>query len=90
MDRTMMIARRAYRKFLLEKGCEESTADDYPVRVDGICKREGFNSWDELGLNIISMLEKYGKDGEEAEHGEKSNGSNYQALKLFAEFYICL
>lgn len=94
MKRT--IAWRAYSKYLRDKGCSEfsdvgnlSTTNNYPYRVDRICRREGFANWDDFGNHIFEIIEKYGPNGIEAEYGNQSNKSNLKALELFLEFYGC-
>ena len=94
MDKS--IAWRAYSRYLRDKGYSEesktgnqSTTYDYPNRIDRICKREGFSTWDELGEHIFDVVEKYNVNGVESEYGSQSNGSNLKALKLFIEFYGC-
>ena len=94
MDKS--IAWRAFSKYLRDKGYSEesknknpSTTYDYPCRVDRICKNEGFSNWDEFGNKIFEILEKYGKDGDKADLGKQSNGSNLKALELFRDFYYC-
>ena len=90
------IAWRAYSKYLCDKGYSKfseagnpSTSYNYPSRVDRICKKEGFPNWDDFGKHILEIIEKYGPDGTEAEYGKQSNGSNFKALQLFYEFYVC-
>ena len=94
MDKS--IAWRAFSKYLRDKGYSEesknknpSTTYDYPCRVDRICEKEGFKTWDELGAHIFDVLPKYEPNGAEAEYGKQSNGSNLKALRLFVEFYGC-
>lgn len=89
------IAWRAYSKYLKDKGYSEyseagnqSTTYNYPIIVERICKKENFANLDELGENIIAVLEKYGPNGSESEYGNQSHGGNLKALKLFKEFYI--
>ena len=94
MEKT--IAFRAYSKYLKDKDYSEeskngnpSTVHDYAQRVERICKRENFASWDELGENIFGIIEKYGPNGSEKDYGSQSHGSNIKALQLFLEFYGC-
>ncbi len=94
MDKT--IAWRAYNMYLRDKGYSEksksgnlSTTYDYPNRIDRICKREGYDNWDDFGEQIFDILGKYEPNGTEAEYGNQSDGSNLKALKLFLEFYGC-
>ena len=88
------IAWRAYSKYLRDRGCSEesetgnpSTTYDYPDRINRICNREGFSTWDDFGEHIFEILKKYEPNGTEAEYGNQSHGSNLKALKLFIEFY---
>ena len=89
------IAWRAFSKFLKEKGYSEitksgnkSTTYDYPSRIERICKREKFESWELLGEQILDVVKKYSLGGAEEKYGAQSNGSNLKALELFQEFYI--
>lgn len=89
------IAWRAFSKYLYDKGYSDesksgnkSTNYDYPSRVERIYKRENLKSFDELGEHITEILNKYDKNGSEAEYGAQSNGSNITALKFFKEFYF--
>lgn len=89
------IAWRAFSKYLHDKGKSDfsesgnpSTTTDYPNRINTICKNENFSSWEELGDNILQILEKYGSNGSKSEIGNQSNGTVIKALELFREFYI--
>ncbi|MCI6545816.1 MAG: hypothetical protein MR494_05375 [Spirochaetia bacterium] len=70
MDKTIAWRACAYSKYLRDKGYSEfsdagnsSTTSDYPIRIDRICRKEGFTNWDDFGEHIFEIIKKYSPNG---------------------------
>ena len=87
-----MDAKERFTRWLVKKGYPEytpagrnSTARDYPYRVEKVCADEGI-SWDTLSAQIDEIVRAYDRGGRKEAEGNRSNRAVINALKRYREY----
>lgn len=82
-----------FKDYLRQRGYSEytpthqpSTVHDYPRRINYVIWLEKYQSWNDVVINIDSLLSNYGKGGSKESLGKKSNSAVINALKRFYEY----
>lgn len=78
-----------FENWLLENKYKPTTALDYSLRIDRICRKQKY-TLEHLCNNINDILPLYMKGGKRANIGNRSHSSYRQALKQFNLFLMSL
>ena len=84
--------KQQFEKYLISKGYKTttpsghpSTVYDYIKRIDKVCEWESC-SWEQLIINISTIVKDYDIGGSKEELGNKSHNSVINALKRLHEY----
>lgn len=75
----------SFKNWLLENNYKPSTALDYEMRIERLCRNEAI-TLEHLAQNIAEILPLYENTGEKSSYGKRSHTSVKQALRRFKTF----
>ncbi|MCQ2965636.1 MAG: hypothetical protein MJ250_02720 [Alphaproteobacteria bacterium] len=75
----------SFKNWLLENNYKPSTALDYEMRIERLCRNESI-TLEHLAQNIAEILPLYENTGEKSSYGKRSHTSVKQALRRFKTF----